>query len=474
NYANGVDGGKYVPYSALDKRNYLAKLGATFGDHRIVLSHLKDEHRGTRVVREEFAVFDTPGSRLTSARQKPSYRETSLSNTNLEYSAQNLGFVKNLNANAYFMQSKRESADDSGCGYCGNVAGPTKTVVDTKGANVNLDSEIGENVLLKYGVNLRNQEIKPGAITDATYVTNPKKTDTGAYVEAIGNLANFTLTAGLRYDHFNVTTRDGVKANNSKLNPSLGLIYQVTPELSFSANHYYASRSPRLYDALMVGLARGRVSIDPNIKPEQARNNEIGFNYNSGSFSADGTYFWQKVSNVIVNPQDRHTTGWSKTVNGGYSKNSGYELNASYRWSGLTARVGVADSKPRFYLEPQWNRTNQRYEEVTTVNPEFAVQTGRTWTAGLAYRFNKPNLELGWKGRYVEKETENAVVGGTPTNHPSYVLHDFFVNLKPVKNLNINLAVNNAFNKLYYPHAQRGETLPGVGRDVRLGVNYTF
>ena len=33
---------------------------------------------------------------------------------------------------------------------------------------------------------------------------------------------------------------------------------------------------------------------------------------------------------------------------------------------------------------------------------------------------------------------------------------------------------NNVFNKFYYPHSQRGETLPGIGRDVRLGVNYRF
>lgn len=54
-YTN-IDGGKTVPYSGLDKRNYLIKLGATFGEHRFVLSHLQDQHRGERLVREEFTV----------------------------------------------------------------------------------------------------------------------------------------------------------------------------------------------------------------------------------------------------------------------------------------------------------------------------------------------------------------------------------------------------------------------------------
>ncbi|MGN6990211.1 TonB-dependent siderophore receptor, partial [Neisseria sp. P0009.S004] len=65
-YTNS-NGGKTVPFSALDKRSYLAKIGANFGDHRLVLSHMNDQHRGIRTVREEFTATDNP--RLTLARQ---------------------------------------------------------------------------------------------------------------------------------------------------------------------------------------------------------------------------------------------------------------------------------------------------------------------------------------------------------------------------------------------------------------------
>lgn len=373
------------------------------------------------------------------------------------------------------MKNKRYSADDSGCGYCGSVKGPTTTVIKTQGANVNFDSFIGEDILVKYGVNYRNQEIEPH--TKRPFVTNnPEKTDTGAYVEMISGINDFTFTTGLRYDYFNMKANDGVKASDGKWNPSVGVIYQATPELSLSANHNYASRSPRLYDALMVGLRR--VSVDPNIEAERARNTEIGFNYNNGDFTFEGSYFWQKVNNLIVNPQARHDAngniinGVTQAVNDGYSKNHGYELNASYRYEGLTARFGVSESKPRFYL----NDTKAN----STLNPEFAVQVGRTWTAGLAYRFEEPSLELGWKGRYVEDEDGYALANADKTiadsHRDSYINHDFYINWKPMKNdsLNVNLALNNAFNKFYYPHSQRGTTLPAAGRDLRLNVNYTF
>ena len=463
-YTN-ANGGDKIPYSALERDSYLAKLGATFGGHRFVLSHLKDKQKGERTVREEFTVST---GRLSEARQSPAYRETSLSNTNFEWTAKDLGFVQTLTANTYWMETERYSADDSGCGYCGSVAGPTTTKIKTRGSNVNLDIPVGDNTLLKYGANYRYQTINPHLITNTSYTNDPEKTDVGTYLEAIHDIGKFTLTGGLRYDYFKAKANDGVKASDGNLNPSFNLIYQATPNLSLSATHNYATRSPRLYDALMVGIRR--VSFHEGLKAERARNTEIGFNYKNGNFGLNGTYFWQKVKDVIVNPQDRHdTSAYSEAVNDGYSKNHGFELDASYRYNGWTMRAGVAQSDPKFYLT----------SSTSEVNPEFAAAIGRTWTASLAYRFNRPNLELGWRGRFVERSKDTVVVGATTSNgRPGYGLNDVFVNWKPLNkdNFNVNFAVNNVFDKYYFPHSQRAAitTWPGVGREFRLGVNYQF
>lgn len=486
-YTNS-NGGKTVPFSGLDKRSYLAKIGANFGDHRLVLSHMNDQHRGIRTVREEFTATDNP--RLTLARQAPTYRETSLSNTNLAWTANNLGFVEKLDANAYLMKNERYSADDSKNGYAGNLPGPNTTVIETKGANFNLDSRIGENTLIKYGVNYRHQEIKPHAFLNSQYtntdaalqslvrgysLTNPTKTDYGVYVEAIQDIGDVTLTGGLRYDHFEVKTHDGKSVSDGKVNPSLGVIYQPIENLSFSASHNYASRSPRLYDALLTHGRRGIVSIADGTVAERARNTEIGFNYNNGNFAANGSYFWQKIKDAVAGPQQRHDAagnpiaGVREIVNAGYIKNHGYELGASYRTGGLLAKVGVSHSKPRIY--------DTHPENLLSANPEFAVQTGRTWTTSLSYRFQNPNLEIGWRGRYLQKASGSVLVRDKgEVKRKGYGVNDVFANWKPLgkDTLNVNFAVNNVFNKFYYPHSQRGETLPGIGRDVRLGVNYRF
>ena len=471
-YTNS-NGGKTVPFSALDKRSYLAKIGANFGDHRLVLSHMNDQHRGIRTVREEFTATDNP--RLTLARQAPTYRETSLSNTNLEWTARNLGFVEKLDANAYLMKNERYSADDSKNGYAGNLPGPNTTVIETKGANFNLDSRIGENTLIKYGVNYRHQEIKPPVFFSAA-LSNPKKSDAGIYAEAIHDIGDFTLTGGLRYDHFNIKTHDGKSVSDGTVNPSFGVIWQPHEHWNLSASHNYASRSPRLYDAMRQhGRGNSITSIADGTKAERARNTEIGFNYNNGNFAANGSYFWQKIKDAVAGPQQRHDAagnpiaGVREIVNAGYIKNHGYELGASYRTGGLLAKVGVSHSKPRIY--------DTHPENLLSANPEFAVQTGRTWTTSLSYRFQNPNLEIGWRGRYLQKASGSVLVRDKgEVKRKGYGVNDVFANWKPLgkDTLNVNFAVNNVFNKFYYPHSQRGETLPGIGRDVRLGVNYRF
>lgn len=471
-YTNS-NGGKTVPFSALDKRSYLAKIGANFGDHRLVLSHMNDQHRGIRTVREEFTATDNP--RLTLARQAPTYRETSLSNTNLAWTANNLGFVEKLDANAYLMKNERYSADDSKNGYAGNLPGPNTTVIETKGANFNLDSRIGEKTLIKYGVNYRHQEIKPPVFFSAA-LSNPKKSDAGIYAEAIHDIGDFTLTGGLRYDHFDIKTHDGKSVSDGTVNPSFGVIWQPHEYWSFSASHNYASRSPRLYDAMRQhGRGNSITSIADGTKAERARNTEIGFNYNNGSFAANGSYFWQKIKDAVAGPQQRHDAagnpiaGVREIVNAGYIKNQGYELGASYRTGGLMAKVGVSHSKPRIY--------DTHPENLLSANPEFAVQTGRTWTTSLSYRFQNPDLEIGWRGRYLQKASGSVLVRDKgEVKRKGYGVNDVFANWKPLgkDTLNVNFAINNVFNKFYYPHSQRGETLPGIGRDVRLGVNYRF
>ncbi|HHW7567643.1 TPA: TonB-dependent receptor domain-containing protein [Mannheimia haemolytica] len=493
-YKGGKDyvnqfGTNRVPYSALDKTSFLAKLGATLGDHRFVLSHSSERNEGERLVREEFdaAPVGTKGSRVTLDRQAPANRRMTVQRTNLEWTGKNLGFAQEATANVYQLVQGRWSENETRNGYAGGVDYATKTKIVTHGANVNFDSALHENVLLKYGVNYRHQETKPYAKFSHQLV-NQEKTDTGVYLEAItAPVDKVTLTTGVRYDHFKFKAMDGKKRSEGAFNPSVGIIYEPIQHLSFSASHNYATRSPRMHDALLSHGRRGVVSIANNTKAEQARSTEIGFNYNDGTFSFDGSYFWQNIKNALGTSTGRNNhlcpaptaknknECYSEIINAGTIKNHGYELNAGYHNNGFTARVGVAHSKPRF----QGDRLS--------TNPEYASAIGRTWTASLSYRFDQPNLEVGVHHRIIEKvkaEDNYFVMNnngipqfgrGGPTGKDGYNVTDITLNWKPLNDdsVNVNFAVDNVANKKYNAHGQRGQ-LSARGREFRAGVNYTF
>ncbi|SUT98891.1 iron-regulated outer membrane protein [Actinobacillus lignieresii] len=500
-YSN-KEGSDTVKNSALGQRGLLAKFGVDINeDHRVVLSHRQERYHGERALREEFDFSQdwTTTASLTSeqraagyqlgaaagvdrngrptrylldkngalvandANNDPRYRITTQNTTNLEYIGKNLGLINEVKANAYLLENSREETDTN-----------SKTKVVTKGANINFDSEIGSDHFVKYGVNYRHQEGKPNSLEafaenrrtrklEATGVTNnQEKEDIGAYVEGIWGFGPVTMTTGLRYDHFDFKANDGKKVSDGAFSPSVGLIWEVVQGLSLNTNLNYATRSPRFYEVALSGSTARSVADD--LKAEKARNTEIGFNYDfNDQISLNGSYFWQKV-------KDAHAVLNNTLVNSALLRNKGYELGAAYKYSGFTFRLGVADSKPETWV----------FNDASLDSTVYAVATGRTWTTGLSYKFENPSLEIGWKGRFVEGETGTPSRGSNATTAPvkqsGYGVNDFYASWDANKNLTLNFAVNNAFNKNYKSHSQRAgaTSLPSAGRDFRVNVNYIF
>lgn len=543
-------GGDVVTRSALDKSSYLVKAGLTAGDHRFVVSHLNEVHKGIRGVREEFDfanrvltldiedkktkqkyteaelqaklntdkkyagkgyqlgsktpdgkkynVVDANGKLVADLdRNNPTQRETYQKLTNLEWTGKNLGFANEVTANVYKLEHGRNSSSDQGNTYItndvpktliDNVDTPSNMHVSAKGANINFDTEFNhlllkgfgiDHTLLKYGINYRHQEAVPPRSLNPS-VVHQEKTDAGIYLEAINQINDFTINTGVRVDRFDFKAMDGKKVEQTDINPSLGVIYDVNPNLSISGNLIYATRSPRFADAILSrGYRSGVISIRDNAKAEKARNTEIGFNYNNGPYTAFGSYFWQRVDDAR-DPGDssRHGTQGKtapKLGNQGYQTNQGYELGVGYADGAWRARAGVAHSKPTMH--------NVEFKG----NPEYAVRTGRTWTADVAYRLPNPSVELGVRHTLVEdvNAKDTSILSGkfdntdgAILNRKGYNVSDIYANWKPYGNdkVNVNFAVNNVFNKNYRPHTQRAsiDTLPGAGRDFRVGVNFTY
>ena len=500
NFSN-LEGSKKVQNSALHQRGLLAKVGVDITEEqRLELSHRQERHYGVRALREEFDfsqdwltasarngnpptltkeqrangytlsqegntwyVLDRNGNKIiNSSNNAPRYRITQNDTTNLEWNGKNMGFVTNAKANVYHSVINRKEPSEN-----------SKTRLIANGANLNLESTVGQSHLIKYGVNYRDQEGKPNSLTvqNGVQMKTQKKRDVGVYAEGIWGLGAFTLTTGLRYDHFDFRAMNGKKSHKGSVNPSVGLIYEVNNDLSFNASLNYATRSPRFHEVMLSsGSTLGKTavySIASNIKPEKSRNAEVGFNYKlADNFSLNGSYFWQTVKDTHAFTQIR--PGFYEIQNAGKLRNHGYEVGAAYKYEGLTLRAGVAYSKPEL-------------DGRTVDSTVTAIPIGRTWTTGVSYRFTQPDIEIGWKGRFVQHTSYDATTnnrggGATTTKRPGYGVSDFYITWKPTESINVNLALDNAFNKYYRSHSQRAgvSTLPEPGRDIRLNVNYTF
>lgn len=458
-YQNTLGSNKVIN-SGLEQRSFLAKIGYSFNSlNRIELSHRQEYWNGYRNLREEFDF--TQGS--NGANNQPRLREWTQDTTNLEYTGGGFSFIDNIKANVYYSHTKmKDNSEDAARnalrGRVLAINGETKTT----GANLGIDTNVSKFLTLKYGVNWRNEKTEP---TTRKPTSHPEeKTDTGVYTEALWFFDPFTLTTGLRYDYFDLTTSSGKSYSDGVVNPSVGVIWEATPDLSFKISHNYASRSPRMYEAALAGNYAMKAR-NGSLKAERSRNTEVGLEYKwNNQISLNATYFWQTIKD-LNNMDSSSQEYWNE----GTLKNKGYEFGIAYHWHGLKARMGVA------YNEPKLNGAT--LDTVIT-----AIPVGRTWTTALSYQFDRPSIEIGWRGRFVEQSSyasPSRGSGGT-VSRPGYGVNDFFINWQPMSNdsLNVNLSINNAFNKYYKSHSQRestnGNSLPEVGRDIRLGINYTF
>lgn len=57
-----------------------------------------------------------------------------------------------------------------------------------------------------------------------------------------------------------------------------------------------------------------------------------------------------------------------------------------------------------------------------------------------------------------------------------YDTTDVYANWKPygTDKMNVNFAINNISDEYYIPQTLAGAGLPGVGREYRIGVNFTY
>lgn len=210
--------------------------------------------------------------------------------------------------------------------------------------------------------------------------TTARQRNTGGYGEALLNLQAWTLSAGMRVDHFSNFDATQLKqlSGTSPLtsasipdrteivaNPRVGVVRRLTPEIALTATAFRAFRSPTIYELYRSGQVGQETTLaNPSLLSERATGVEGGTQFTSNRRSVfAGTlrlsYFWTVVNRPVtgLTLKATPTTILKQRDNLGQIRSTGvavdYDLNP-LPWLSLVGGYQYADATvTRFDQQPQ-------------------------------------------------------------------------------------------------------------------------
>ncbi|WP_198083565.1 TonB-dependent siderophore receptor [Variovorax sp. E3] len=307
------------------------------------------------------------------------------------------------------------------------------------------------------------------AATDAN--NSGKATVAALYVQDQIELSpQFQVVAGLRYDQFKVDFRnnrngDRFKTNDDLLSPRVGVIYKPVEQVSLYAN-YSIAYQPRAGDQL-ASLSLSNAAL----QPEKFKNYEIGAKWDvSPALAATAALYRLDRSNVIVlDPTDPAGT---RTILSKGQRTQGLEL-------GLSGNI-----TPAWSVAGGYSYTDAKFSADTSATIRAGATVGMVPKHTLAL-WNRYDFSPMWgAGLGVIRQSkmfassQQIVTTGSPFPNvtlPGYTRVDAAVFFTLNKNMQMQLNVENLFNKRYFLNANSNTNItPGSPRAFRVSLNAKF
>lgn len=339
----------------------------------------------------------------------------------------------------------------------------------------------GKDHLLTYGIDLsrvKTDEVRDALVRNLTTGTTTKSlggdtfplrdfaighTDTaGIFVQdEIAGLADgrLTLMPGLRYDWRRLTprvdalaqqvltaiNRSAVEKSASALSPKLGALWRIDPAYSLYGQVVRGFRAPN-YDEVN-GAFRNAVqgygsSPNPDLDPETSTGVEMGLKLHlqrvRGQFSMYDNRYKNFIENMRLNcPADpRCISGLSRTF---------MYVNQS------RARIYGAEARAAWDVVPGWKVDGAiayaHGENETANRPLNSVEPLRA-SLGLVRDAGAWGAEARLRAARAISRTDDG--NGAWFRPAGYGVTDMAIWWRPAKNVQLNLAVNNLFDKKYW------------------------
>ncbi len=278
------------------------------------------------------------------------------------------------------------------------------------------------------------------------------------------------LSAGGRYDKYEVESDDGQSKDETNWSTSVGMSYKFIPGFSIRANYAEAFRMPTAdelymykdYSAWGMGIYAGNSAL----KPEKSKTFEIGLDYSKNSLTAGITYFYTDFNDKISTTYDAgtNTTNYENIEGATISGVEGtlqWDIGALFGWS--------------FELIPYSSFTGfTEYEnDATNKNLKYTPE----WTSSYGLKFI--NADQGFSSRlnfsYVGEQDITDYEGTGATSLKSYTVADLMISKqlfswKKYGAISLQAEVTNIFDESYA--AIQGYPMPG--RSFYIGMRYIF
>jgi vitamin B12 transporter len=279
------------------------------------------------------------------------------------------------------------------------------------------------------------------------------------------------LSAGGRYDKYDVESDDDQSTSKTNWSSSLGAVYKLTPGLNIRANYAEAFRMPTAdqlymfddYSAWGYGIWSGNADL----KPEKSKTYEIGVDFSKTAFSCGMTYFYTDFQNKIdysYIPAEDLTR---------YENVDGATLSGIE--GSLQLDIGSLLGWTSYQLTPHTSFT--WLTEYTDDGNDQDLQYTPEWTAAYGIRFS--NEGMGFSSNlnfsHISEQDITDYEGTGDSTLKAYTVADLSLNKKLLSfkkygDLSIKAEVRNLFDESYA--AVQGYTMPG--RSFYVGLKYLY
>jgi iron complex outermembrane receptor protein len=286
-----------------------------------------------------------------------------------------------------------------------------------------------------------------------------KRDKLGPYLQDEINLTDaLRFIAGVRYDRVNFDFDDRKTAANSKtekmskVTPRCSLVYMYQKDSSLYANYAQAFRTPTIGQMFTYGS-----SANPDLKPEEATNYEIGLHHRFNEFLRGNlSFYWMELDNEIW-----YDYATNQYQNYGETSHKGVETGLDFKvakW--LSGFANYTYSRPK-------NETGSYSGKYLTSIPIHKASSGLYFAAdsGLSWAFIVTYVG----SSYIDSANDNKL--------SSYTIADTKISYR-YKVMKIFLAIDNLFDEEYNSYGYVSGTTkyfnPAAARTFTAGVEMKF